>query len=391
MQLVAIGSQDLYLTNKPMVTFFKGVYRRYTNFAIENIEQTFNGSVDFGRKVSCTVTRNGDLIHSAFLKVKLPAIANGGSGTVKWVDNVGHVLISEIEFQIGGQRIDKHYGQWLQIYQELTQKAEKAAGYAAMIGNTSALTTAAASIASETIFVPLQFFWNRNPGLALPLIALQYHDVRIEVTFRPLSDLVVAAGGGVIPSASLDGASLWIDYIYLDTEERNQFAKMQHEYLIEQLQFTGAESFASTSIRSKLNFNHPVKELIWVAHLDSQATAKEWSDFHDGATPAGHQIVDAKLLLNGHDRFSVQPAEYFGLVQPYYHHTRIPSTGIYVYSFALNPEAHQPSGTVNMSRIDNATLQLSAASSSALKLYTYAVNYNVLKIVSGMGGVSYAN
>lgn len=159
------------------------------------------------------------------------------------------------------------------------------------------------------------------------------------------------------------------------------------EYLIEQLQFTGSEAFSSTAVRQKLNFNHPVKEIVWVAQLDSVAAAKGWSDF---TSSGANHLVDAKLLLNGQDRFSTRKAGYFNLVQPDQHHTRGPSVGIYDYSFALKPEEHQPSGSVNMSRIDNATMQLSFASSAAMKLYTYARNYNVFRIVSGMGGLAYA-
>lgn len=221
----------------------------------------------------------------------------------------------------------------------------------------------------------------RNPGLALPLIALQYHEVKFNVTFRGLADL---RAGNSTKTVSLGNASLYVDYIYLDTDERRQFAQVQHEYLIEQLQFTGAESFSSTAIKSKLALNHPCKELVWVAQKDT-------NDVTDFSFSGDQSIVDAKLQLNGHDRFSTRKAEYFNLVQPYQHHTRIPAAGIYVYSFALNPEQHQPSGTVNMSRIDNATLLLNTAALGDFKLKVYAVNYNVLRIMAGMGGLAYSN
>lgn len=391
MQLVAYGAQDVYLTGNPQITFFKVVYRRHTNFALEAIQQTFNGSVDFGRKVTATISRNGDLIHKMYLQVDLPEVANAGAD-FQWTRNVGHVLIKDVEIEIGGQKIDKHYGEWLHIWSELTQTAEHEDGYNTMIGNTSALTGNTSNpCPAARLYIPLQFWFNRNPGLALPLIALQYHEVKINLEFRPFSELVGAGTADSTPS--LTDASLYVDYVYLDTDERRQFAQVAHEYLIEQLQFTGAESFSNTAVKSKLNFNHPVKELVWVVQLDANADANRWTDFTDGATAyaGADQLVDAKLQLNGHDRFSVRNAAYFNLVQPYQHHTRIPSTGIYVYSFAHKPEEHQPSGTVNMSRIDNATLQLTNASADALKLRAYAVNYNVLRVMSGMGGVAYSN
>ena len=386
MQLVAYGAQDIYLTGNPQITFFKVVYRRHTNFAIESIEQTFNGSVDFGRKVSCTVSRNGDLIHKVYLQVDLPAIA---STNYAWADNIGHVLIDEVSVEIGGQTIDKHYGDWLTIWNELSQTSEKFEGYREMIGDTSALTTTNVANPAATLYVPFQFWFCKNPGLALPLIALQYHEVKFNITFRPVSECLQ----GTVPGSglpSLANASLYVDYIYLDTDERRQFAQVQHEYLIEQLQFTGAESFSNTAVKSKLALNHPCKELVWVVQKDSNAAANEWSNYTFGGLDP---VETAKLQLNGHDRFSSRDGKYFNLVQPYQHHTRIPDSGVYVYSFALNPEQHQPSVTVNMSRIDNATLQLTLHSdaSAGCKLRVYAVNYNVLRIMAGMGGLAYSN
>jgi hypothetical protein len=159
---------------------------------------------------------------------------------------------------------------------------------------------------------------------------------------------------------------------------------------IEQLQFSGAESFSNSAVKSKLAMNHPVKELVWVMHLDSKSNANQHFDYTTSA--GGDTLANAKLQLNGQDRFSTRAGSYFNLVQPYQHHTRVPQKGIYVYSFALNPEQHQPSGSVNMSRIDNATLLLNTnTSTNAFKLRTYAVNYNVLRIMSGMGGLAYSN
>ena len=401
MQLVAYGAQDIYLTGNPQITFFKVVYRRHTNFALEAIEQTFNGTVDFGRKVSCTVSRNGDLIHKVYLQVDLPAMTMS-SGTVAWTRNIGHVMLEYLNIEIGGQDIDRHYGDWLNIWNELTQTAEKEDGYNVMIGSTVSLTTPASTIPATTLYVPFQFWFCRNPGLALPLIALQYHEVKFNISFRAASECYVTSTGSAPSSGvpSIANASLYIDYVYLDTDERRQFAQVQHEYLIEQLQFTGAESYSNSAVKCKLALNHPCKELVWVVQLASNvATNKNrWADYTNSANTSGKEYVgedplaSAKLQLNGADRFSVRNATYFNVVQPYQHHTRCPTTGIYVYSFALNPEQHQPSGTVNMSRIDNATLHLDLTTQTApVQLRVYAVNYNVLRIMAGMGGLAYSN
>ena len=371
MQLVAYGAQDVYLTGNPQITFFKVVYRRHTNFSMEAIEQTLNGTVSLGNKVSCTVSRNGDLVHRVYLQVEL----EGASAA----SNYGHALIKNVDVEIGGQRIDRHTGEWLQVWNELTQEAGKKTGYAEMIGNTASATGA------RTLYIPLQFWFCRNPGLALPLIALQYHEVKINVEFA--GSLEWATGEGVMQQVNMkSNASLFVDYIYLDTDERRRFAQISHEYLIEQLQYTGGEVLKSgTEDKTKLNFNHPVKCLVW--------TVKDSSADQDFAFKA-HGTCGLKL--NGHERFSPRDGTYFSLVQPYQHMPNVPATAapINMYSFGLKPAEHQPSGTCNMSRIDNAQLSIKSVPNAAgadQTLNVYAVNYNVLRIMSGMGGLAYSN
>jgi len=548
MQLVAYGAQDVYLTGNPQITFWKVTYRRHTNFAMESIEQTFNGQADFGRRVQCTISRNGDLAYRTYLQVTLPEIGQDGCcGTgdedttyARWLDYPGEQLISMVEVEIGGQRIDRQYGDWMHIWNQLTLTAEQERGYNKMVGQTTQLTyltdpefadvdSACSAIdvpaavcaprnalPETTLYIPLQFWFCRNPGLALPLIALQYHEVRINLELRPSDEVLfavnnltensvknVATSNGtsvkdsVSYQKSLVAASLYVDYVFLDTDERRRMAQNPHEYLIEQLQFTGDESVGSSSNKIKLNFNHPCKELVWVVQPDSNVdycasflkntnlnmalgaqpfnysdaldallpsiaafsgpeqvegadqfitastgmfqdpgadslmtTGSQWgswdsvnasglsvpfpiSDKGDsGVSDAGafvlaesaltmhcwgqNPVVTAKLQLNGQDRFSEREGTYFDLVQPYQHHTRSPDTGINVYSFALRPEEHQPSGTCNMSRIDNATLQLVLSTNAVggdhtAKVRVYATNYNVLRVMSGMGGLAYSN
>ena len=375
MQLVAYGAQDIYLSGNPQITFFKVVYRRHTNFSMESIRQTFNGSPNFDSKVTCTVSRNGDLIHRVYLQVELGEITTAGnvSGYKDWA---GHKLIKSVEVEIGGQRIDKHYGDWLHIWNELSQTAGHWDGYRTMVEGDSdwdASLSETDDKAKRTLYIPLQFWFCRNPGLALPLIALQYHEVKINVEFGAARDVV--GGNSAQTTVKIDSAELYVDYIYLDTDERRRFAQVTHEYLIEQLQFTGDEAASS---KVKLNFNHPVKELIW-------------AEYDTNGMKAG-TYTNGYLQLNGHDRSSARPRTYYQLVQPYQHHERVPTDGkINVYSFALKPEEHQPSGTCNMSRIDNATLVLDGTITTANNLKVFAVNYNVLRIMSGMGGLAYSN
>lgn len=437
MQLVAYGAQDIYLTGNPQITFFKVVYRRHTNFAMESIEQTFNGAVGFGNKVTALVSRNGDLVNGVVLEVVLPNLETTTTDA-RWTDDVGHHLVSQVDVEIGGQLIDRHYSDWLEIWAQLTVSASQKRGYREMIGmdraadmDTSANGLQSLTDASGTdnklqngsvlnadgrrvIWVPLQFWFCRNVGLSLPLIALQYHEVKITVTFNSLSNL--ATNATMVTGESLS-ASLWVDYIYLDTDERRRFAQVSHEYLIEQLQFTGNENYVNGGGNKSipLNYNHPVKELVWVCREDINTEAQQLSNYTNVAATvdqwytrpgdivaegtkqdrgdfAENPVQTAKLQLNGHDRFNTRVGGYFNLVQTRVH-TSIPdSPGVNVYSFALKPEDHQPSGTCNFSRIDNAKLVLminTKVSGGVIKVF--ATNYNVLRIMSGMGGLAYSN
>ena len=557
MQLVAYGAQDVYLVGNPQITFWKVTYRRHTNFSMESIEQTFNGQADFGRRVTCTISRNGDLAYRTYLQVTLPEInqsmkKSGETGVwARWLDYPGEHLCDLVEVEIGGQRIDRQYSDWMHIWCQLTMSKEQERGYYKMIGHTTQLTyicdpsfaaiddpcgdgTTPSNVCAPrqalpetTLYIPLQFWFCRNPGLALPLIALQYHEVKIIIELRHIDQCLWAVNNlyGTSKASnhkaencytqSLVSCSLFVDYIFLDTDERRRMATNPHEYLIEQLQYTGDESVGSSSNKIKLNFNHPCKELIWVVQKDEHvdycqqfkpeqllymalgAQPFNYTDAIDALPPAIHAfgdrlsltgksgpgtaqnnfavlsatglfetafavavsadnnaahgmaqgvapgfpgysaanptgpgdavpnvmegatltdagifvlsetaldmhcwgenpVITAKLQLNGQDRFADREGSYFDVVQPWQHHTRAPDTGINVYSFALRPEEHQPSGTCNFSRIDNAYLQLLLSNSTVTgtqtaKVRVYAVNYNVLRIMSGMGGLNKAS
>ena len=445
LQLVAYGAQDVYLTGNPQITFFKVAYRRHTNFALESIEQTFNGTATFGSRVTCQITRNGDLISRIYFSGSVTntntIVITGNTvenNTVSLVPYFGLKLLKTIELEIGGQRIDKHYSEWLYIWNELSLPVGKRSAYRLMVGGDKFNRSMALEAGQEySIYVPLEFWFCRNVGLALPLIALQYHEVKINIEFESSTAMIdkgtnynnksfnqLSADGTTIltgntniktndefsnnnaSSISLKYASLWVDYIFLDTDERRRFAQLSHEYLIEQLQFTGADSITgstnTTTLKSiRMNFNHPCKELIWVVKPDPASTGlvanPYWNNFTDRNKDnqyvlSRNPVVSAKIQLNGNDRFVERYGTYFNLVQPYQHHEYTPDlfhNGINVYSFAIKPEEHQPSGTLNMSRIDTAVLSLASTVSGTVNIFT--INYNVLRILSGMGGLAYSN
>ena len=425
LQLVAYGAQDVYLTGNPQITFFKVVYRRHTNFAIEAIQQTFNGNAGYGNTVTCQISRNGDLINRMYLQVDVPkrksTATNDGS---TYQNYLGLRLIKSVVIEIGGQQIDKHYSDWLYIWNELSLPMGKRYAYDTMVGADKDILNG--STLSTTLYIPFEFWFCRNVGLALPLIALQYHEVKVKIDFETKENCV----SHIADFDDIKNISLWADYIFLDTDERRRFAQLSHEYLIEQLQFTGSETLVAGTNRIKLNFNHPCKELIWVAKPVRTTNKTRWYDYNyadeadstnasslavDGSSKFGGQYTsnflvisdvnpplyknpfkNAILQLNGNDRFAVREGDYFNRVQPFQHHTNAPVfNSINVYSFALKPEDHQPSGTLNMSRIDTATLMVTTVpDSNSLKyegINIYAVNYNVLRILSGMGGLAYSN
>ena len=405
MQLVAYGAQDIYLTGNPQITFFKVVYRRHTNFSMESIEQTLNGSVDFGKNVSATISRNGDLVSKLYLEVSPNEfLTNLASADGFITAYAGNSIVKEVEIEIGGQQIDKQYNHWMNVWAELTESnpSGKIGSVAAAGGDEPSADSTLFQLMSynhkgadlaqgngagkatvdapSKAFIPLLFWFCRNPGLALPLIALQYHEVKVKINFETSARIFETAAN--LSATSLSSTKLWADYIYLDTDERRRFAQVSHEYLIEQLQYS---NYSDTNTNKVLNFNHPVKELIWTTPGDTVTTAT--TGFAVPKVLAGTY----QLKLNGHDRFAARDFKYFTRVQVYQHHTGFGGTvvpdSIGVYSFALKPEEHQPSGTCNFSRIDNAEL----VQGTGAVLNVYAVNYNVLRIMSGMGGLAYSN
>ena len=522
MQLVAYGAQDIYLTGNPQITFFKVVYRRHTNFSMESIKQTFDGNADFGGDVVATISRNGDLVHKMYLehsaKFSTGNHFDNGVKNIGLCERYGHSLIKEAEIEIGGQRIDKHTSIWNRVYSDLTEfnptgyyggNAEADTQNAGLSGNGTLFQIMTGNgygintdpnglhyfdshaggnskdingftyspgatevgnneinpmtITVNKIFLPLYFWFCRNPGLALPLIALQYHEVKVKLNFvngiNILRNLGADSNNGIHDTPSHENHQyinkdfkLWCDYIYLDTDERRRFAQVSHEYLIEQLQIINT-IIDTPNVNIELNFNHPVKELIWCGrnignygrcgnnHGSSMDNAAG-KDIHDPT--AGPATIDTitgewKLKLNGHDRFKSRDYRYFTRTQVWQHHTGYGGTptegskedqdndsddeeslpggyqekktyskdSISVYSFALKPEEHQPSGTCNFSRIDSAILEGKNLKSQGylratdiddiegtnykLDFTIFAVNYNVLRIMSGMGGLAYSN
>lgn len=517
-QVVARGTQDAYLSTKPQITHWKAVYRRHTIFATESIEQVFNGNGDFNKKVVCNIQRNGDLITKMYLRVKLPALAAGQC----WCPRVGHAMIKNLELNVGGTAVEKQTGDWLNIQYELAREFAHDRGYDEMIGNTEALTVPAQGTAEATLYIPLQFFCCRHDGLAIPLIATQYHDTRVEVDFNPLSQLVCGPNAASA-TGSMGGCSLFVDYVYLGSVERKKFAQASHEYLIEQVQYSGGEGVTGAQQKFRLDFNHPCKALHVNVQQDKYTTGKKfmawnpkdwnatkvlatkrmalaWGDLSDSGLYVGDSAMTSQVLadaitaakvaatdisngqayatdvdslmvlgdllddryvsmtvaeldvlaagasrntsgdgaaaedcvvydwsnygvflngrvnpvkemlvqLNGSERLSKRDGMYFNYVQSRQCYRVTPCDGLNTLSFALDPVAHQPSGSCNMSRIDNASVHIdfithavckvngkhqdvAVTVHNAAKCNIYTPNYNVFRVMGGMAGMGFSN
>jgi len=537
MQLVAYGAQDVYLTGNPQITFFKIVYKRHTNFAIEAIEQTVTGNETFGTNLTTTISKNGDLITKMYIKCTVSL--TGSNGKFAWVNRLGHSMLEEVELIIGGSRIDKQYYEWLDLWYELARDVSHNRGYDKLIGNNIEMTSLSTDTKTATIYIPLKFFCNKFNGLAIPLIALQHHDIRIDFKLRNSTELIVKESIATT-TATVSNISLLCNYVFLDSDERKRFASSAHEYLIEQTQTARNEKVNSAKNIYNLTFSHPCKSMYWFMKNGNFITGKtflyyipdstyiyrsgyatenttllnnatiryvltqmysnngvialslngsgtgtatsqtgattynhhsiavgtivikanyssltsidntnntancsatdisnwevvssltidnvsspissilngitrtsdtqnqghsnydiivyQWSNYGKYLDGSSNPITSAVLKLNGHDRFSEQPGQFFNYLQAYENHKSTPKDGINLYSFALNPLEHQPSGTCNFSRIDSATMELKFDSDiisiANNELSFYVMNYNILRIMSGMGGIAYSN
>jgi hypothetical protein len=512
-QLVAYGIQDMYLTSDPQITFFKMIYRRHTNFSVESVIQNFSEAANFGESVTCTLSRVGDMVEQMFLYVDIPSVQpfvntiNGENDRIKkfaWVRGLGLALIQEVTAEIGGKLIDRQYGEWLYIWAQMTSHSDN--GYSKLVGNIPEMYNFSNGKAGYQLYIPLDFWFCRSPGVAIPLIALASSDVKIKIKFRKLEECIrvgpthsiellddvvpfeegdyieqtingniirgyvinydylqkklyyikiqntnaskqqftslqEASSSGIVNNTSYQNnipfriydsitrayvvpkpnvfeeventsfifkprfvdSYLYVNYIYLDTDERLKFARSNHEYLIEQLQFNQDVSVRSPNLGHNLALNHPCRAHYWVVQLDSIVGAGTINDLfnfstspvrqRDGTLVGQNLVTRANLLLNGRRRFNDRDGKHFNLTQPYQSHFRGPAIGVNMYSFALHADNYQPSATCNMSKIDYIRMDMqldnTVSTQNTCKVRSYTVNYNILRIFFNLGGLAF--
>ena len=374
-QLVAYGAQDIYLTGQPQITFFKSVYRRHTNFAMEPIECQLPQSVENGRRISFPIERQGDLLLDLELEVPVQ------DSTAFNHDLDPFRIIREAELEIGGTVISKIYGDWMQVWARITYARDDSKS-----DNLDACMNANGFVANEKLHIPFLFWWVTNPSLALPLVALQYHEVRINMIIN------TQIQASFYTYLIADGIKVWATYGYLDTHERQKFTVGSHEYLITQVQHISKDyPVTETELQIPLNsLNHPISYLMWWGNKTSD----------DGNATALY--TKAKITMNGQDRIKYRPMDYFQRYQPYLHFNGCPPVeGVEhasVYSFAINGSEHKPSGSCNFSRIDDAKLIIKKDDTVDVPSnwgpgtwWVWAQNYNIMRIQSGMAGVAFSN
>ena len=406
LQLVSYGKQNEYLISNPNISYFKYVHKRHTNFAIESISNNFSEQLDFGRKSSCIIGKHGDLISKMMLQITVPKVENNNSSgeQIGWTNELGHSILKKVEFLIGGVVIDTIDGDWLDIYSNFYLEESKKEGYYEMIKYSESFDNYSYNN-SMNLYIPLHFWFTRNLGSSLPLVALQYHDITVNVYLRELRHCVFSQTAGEIPkNTSIVNSRIYCDYIFLDTKERKQFAQNGHEYLITQHQKNenNVIHYGGTSLNVDLEFNHPTKSLYWIVKNKEAENMNLWGEY--ALNPQRIRVDNLieplksiEMKINGQDRFSEREAEHFRLVEPYNFGKVIPKKFIYTYNFGVNTGSYQPSGTINFSRIDNSSMlfkfntESNVNSENKIDIKIFAINYNVLLIKNGMGGVKYSD
>ena len=476
MQLAAYGAASEYIMGNPDFSYFRLVYRKHTNFSMESITLSFNTKPSLDYQTSgtftCNIGRSADLLKDLYFSFELPDIYSNDTHRFQWIRDIGNIMILRTWVNVDATTIDMQYGLWMDIWNELTIDSSKKDTYNRMIGNVDEFTSpkAAADIAIITnnnltysyypvgtdgspsipgrrFYIPMNFWFTRNTGLALPLIALQYQKVTINVELRPIQELYQVFDRTLVryisptlfmqrhPSNATDdaliiedpiykgdvsisrflkppsatkqinriidlNANIEANYIYLDTAERTLLAKQaQIDYLVEQVYATTLDGIKGYNLLN-MTLHNPTKEFVWITQRSDAYQYNEWSNYtnrlpYDKNYPI---LKTAKILFNGMDRIEEKPAAYFNLIQPYQHHTNSPREGIYVYSFALYPEKSAPSGTCNMSMLQKVQLYVSTNAILTTEpttydytIIVYSLSYNIFRVASGSGGMVFAN
>lgn len=391
LQLQSVGIQDVYLTQKPDINFFKYTYYRYVNYATEVVKLSMNEIAAFGRRASCIIPKKGHLLSKLYLHVKLPAMTRTSGTYLSWCDAVGYALFKEpIELEIGGVVVDRLYPRFADMWDEVTYDYSAVGKYNMILKSDNVRATRYNAESETDLMIPLDFWFTKKPNAALPLLSMSTQDIRLNFKFAPFSELVNYDGNDPSQVSILD-SSVYAEYIFLDEVLVSQFQKQKHTYVIEQIQYNGDEIVPANFgiYNTSLKFNHPVKELFFgCVSTDNINNNNHYVYSNANNKPI---IAEADLLLDGKQRFTYLPEVYYRTNFPYAVHSAIPMKYIYCMPFSLHPEENQPSGSINLSRFNDTLLSLKLTTNSPeCFLYVYAINYNIITIENGTLTVEWA-
>lgn len=387
------GVQDDHLTSNPQVNFLVGQYYNHVDFSIEQLKVYFYEDANFGKKITIDVPRKADFLNKMYFCFTLPPLVKTNGTYAAWTNSIGHAIIDYVEIEIGGQSINKHYGLFLEIWDELSgnEKNENL-----MIGKVSNLESVQSNALDESTYcVPFQFWFCKSIRSALPLMNLVYHKVKLTIKLKQFSECIIHDGNLPPTAVKLADAYILADYIYIDETERIKMKSMPYESLIEQVQYKDAQEGTSNGVfKSSIPFNHPVKELLWVFIEDLSIDNNDWFNFsRRNPTPftkISSLMKNCTFLVDGKEYEERKDEIVYRYVNSKRYHTNVTDKHIYNISFCDKPEEWQPSGALNFSRIDEAIIHGDMRSGTpSNKLFIFGVNYNWLTIKNGIGIVKY--
>lgn len=443
LDVVAKGPQDKFLTDQPTVSFFQTSYAQHTPFSRESVELQVSGQVAFGQTMIVPLNKRGDMLGKVYIVFRLPGIrhksepmvrrkrpycaeyddwdcsststASSSTGSsssssrgtmphkfVYWGNSIAYLALEFVSFQIGGQDVCKHFGEWLEINDEYTSKPGKPTDE--LVGRfRKEKDLWKASRRPQIRYAPLRFFFCEQVGKALPILAIHYSNVRLQIKTRDLHDCYYSSDGSIPYLIDSNQelcprdlkVSVFANVYYLSEYERDEINDDEHEYLIQQVQYNGGQVIGNSCtamnapVTAKLPFQHPVIEIILTIQDERHQLNKDWFNYSGRCNE--DPLASMKMTVNNHDRFCMREGKWFRLIEPLEHHTNIPRKHIYSYSFALFPEEQSfPSGSLNFSRLDDVTLHIVLQRGlGTCFLKVWALNHNVFRCLGGLAGLAY--
>jgi uncharacterized ubiquitin-like protein YukD len=390
------GQQDTMLTSNPQHNFITREYKRHVDFASEKTRIYFYESVNFGKTITVQLPKNGDFLGKLYFCFSLPPLVPTNGTYACWTNSIGHAIIDHIDLEIGNKLVDRQYGLFMEIWEELTGKNQY---LNPLIGKTDSIDALQSNALAETFYqVPLRFFFCENLWSALPLLCMQYHQVKLVIKLKNFSECVSYDGTTQPSPVSINDNYLLAQYIYLDETERLRYKSERREILISQTQYTdttGDETNSSGGVfKMDIPFNHPVKELLWVFIENDSISNNDWFNFSKRnnvpLTKVYSLMKNCKLIVEGKEYCEQMDELVFRCSNTQQHHTNTTDRHIYCIPFCEYPESWEPNGSLNFSRVDNAFITGDMRTPLvASRVYLFGINHNWMIFENGLSAIKY--